>query len=226
MRKIIFFLKIIKSILNQALSAFDLIKFQAYWRMINPHNFTSVGKIFPLKCVTVGEKSYGELNIYSYSNGLNEKLTIGNYVSIANDVSFILGGNHNIDTITTYPLKNFLLNDSFKDVFSRGPIIIENEVWIGYGSIIMSGIKIGKGAIIGAGSLVVKDVPPYAIIGGNPAKIIKYRFEEPTVQQLLKIDLSEFEIDFVKKNINKFYCKINSPKDLDFYLKYKNKISD
>ena len=210
---------VIKFILLQVLNKFKLISFQVLWKVNNYHNFTSVSKIFPLNCVDVGKKSYGELKVYSYSNGLNEKLIIGNYVSIANNVSFILGGNHNFDTITTYPLKSFVLNDHYKDTFSKGPIIIEDDVWIGFGVIILSGVKVGKGAIIAAGSVVTKNVPPYALIGGNPAKIIKYRFDGAVIDQLLKLDLSEFSDAFIQQNISTLYSKINSPKDLDFYFK-------
>lgn len=222
MKSTILFLKTINSFLIKKRKTFDLITFQVLWRSINSNNYTSVGRIFPLECVKVGFRSYGELNLYSYSNGINEKLTIGDYVSIANNVSFILGGNHNINTLTTYPLKNFVLNIPFQDSFSRGEIVVGNEAWIGFGATILSGVTIGKGAIIAAGSLVVRDVPPYAIVGGNPAKVIRFRFDKEIIDELLNMELVDFEDKFIIKNIEGFYSDIKSKKDV-VYLVNKTK---
>lgn len=211
-------LKTIKRLFVKRLIEIKLIRFQILWRHNNPNNYTDAECIFPMNCVTVGYKSYGGLNVYSYSNGKDEKLQIGNFVSIANNVSFILGGNHNIDTVTSYPLKSFILNDYFKDSFSKGPIVIEDEVWIGFGVTITSGVRIGKGAIIATRSVVVKDVPPYSIYGGNPAKLIKYRFDEVLIAKLLQVDLQSFSKEFIANNIDCFYTKIDATTDLDFFL--------
>ena len=74
---------------------------------------------------------------------------------------------------------------------SKGDIIVGDDIWIGYGAVILSGITIGQGAIIGAGAIVTKNVPPYAVVGENPAKIIKYRFEENIIKELLRIDFNK-----------------------------------
>ena len=103
--------------------------------------------------------SYGLLNILSYSPS-NERLQIGNYVSIAPNVLFILGGNHQINTITNFPLYSLLISPNPIDSESKGLIVIEDEVWIGANATILSGVRIAKGAIIAAGSVVTKDVPP------------------------------------------------------------------
>ncbi len=200
-----------------------LYKFQIVWRNNNKKNYTTVQNIFPKQCVKVGYKSYGNLNIHSYSNGAGEKLEIGNFVSIANNVNFILGGNHMTDTLTSFPVRTFFANTYFQDAFSKGPIIIEDEVWIGFGATILSGVKIGKGAIIAAGSIITKDVPPYAIMGGNPAKLIKYRFNQDIIESLLKINLLKMKDTFIIKNINAFYEKINDKDDVAFFLNNQEK---
>jgi acetyltransferase-like isoleucine patch superfamily enzyme len=99
------------------------------------------------------------------------------------------GGNHRTDWVTTYPFGHIS-----KDVFdwrgdghpaTKGDIVIGNDVWLGSGCTIMSGVTIGDGAVVAANATVVKDVPPYAIVGGNPAKVIKHRFTEEQISALL-----------------------------------------
>ena len=98
---------------------------------------------------------------------------------------------------------------------SKGNINIENDVWIGAYSTIMSGVKIGNGAVIGASSVVTKDIPPYAIVAGNPAKIIKYRFTEEQIVSLLKIEwwnwdeykIKDESFDLWSNNIDEFIKK-------------------
>eukprot|EP00388_Colpodella_angusta_P002936 GDKJ01010433.1.p5 GENE.GDKJ01010433.1~~GDKJ01010433.1.p5 ORF type:complete len:225 (+),score=-6.15 GDKJ01010433.1:1187-1861(+) len=214
MKQILFLLKFLKFIYIKKRNSFNLMKFQIEWRLKNKHNFTSVSKIFPFESVKIGNKSYGELNVYSFSNGIDEELVIGNYVSIANKVIFILGGNHHINTLTSYPLKNFLLNIRYEDSFSKGRIVIEDEVWIGFGATILSGVKIGKGAIIAAGTVVTKDVAPYSIVGGNPQKLIRFRFEKDVIEELMKINLADFSDKFITDNIDKFYSEIKSKYDI------------
>lgn len=106
-------------------------------------------------------------------------ITIGAFCSIAANV-IIQEFNHNIATTTTYNILSHLCRDVDR-ITSKGPIIIEDGVWIGSNAIVLSGIRIGRGAIIGAGAVVVKDIPPYAIAVGNPAKVIKYRFSKESI---------------------------------------------
>ena len=132
--------------------------------------------VFPIdKIKSIGENVYGALNIMSWNNA-EEGLIIGNYVSIADNVWFILGGNHNTLRVTTYPVKRFLCGGG-EVAGSKGPIVIGSDVWIGSHAMIMSGVTVGQGAVVAAGSIVTKDVPDYAIVAGNPARIIKYRFD-------------------------------------------------
>nr|WP_275298384.1 hypothetical protein [Clostridium sp. YIM B02555] len=104
-----------------------------------------------------------------------------------------------------YPYKVRKFNYLF-EALTKGPLIIDDEVWIGDKALILSGVHIGKGAIVAAGSVVVHDVPPYAIVGGNPAKVIKYRFSSTIINKIMSINLSEMnisieDIEYLYKNI-------------------------
>ncbi len=189
--------------------------FQKNWRAQNKHNFTSIGeRTFPFENVKVGHYSYGMLNVQSMYVQPTEKLLIGNFVSLAPGATFLLGMNHQINTITTYPLHSRFIEYDQIDATSNGKIIVEDEVWIGTNALILSGLTIGKGAIIAAGSIVTKDVPPYSIYGGNPAKLIKYRFSEEIITELLAFDLMAISVDQIKKNIPLFYSEIKTLADV------------
>lgn len=152
-------------------------------RIINDHH---------LYLVESGKYSFGVPNIVSYG-GKDEKLIIGNYCSIAAGATFILSGEHHTNTFTTYSLKNLCFGDKNDETICKGPIKICDDVWIGYNAIILSGVTIGQGAIVGANSLVTKDVEPYSIVGGNPAKFIRYRYPIELVEEMKKIDFSKIE---------------------------------
>jgi acetyltransferase-like isoleucine patch superfamily enzyme len=120
-----------------------------------------------------------------------------NNSSIAGNVNFVLGGMHDYNKVTTFPFKKIKKN--IIESFSKGPIIVEDDVWIGFGSTVLSGVTLGQGSIIAAGSVVVKSTEPYSIYGGNPAKLIRYRFDTETIKGLLKLDfnvINQSEIDF------------------------------
>lgn len=186
---------------------FKLILFKRTWRKLNNHNGTIAANNFPEKLVTVGKMSYGPLEVHAW-NADNERLLIGNYVSIASGVKFLLGGNHHHDTFSTYPLKSKFLGAT-KEAFSKGAIVVEDDVWIGTDVLIMSGLTIGKGAVVAAGSVVTKDVPSYAIVGGNPARVIKYRFDDSMMTKLMDFDFSTIDQDFVEKNQSNLYKKLD-----------------
>lgn len=188
------------------------IKF--YWKRNNSHNKTVIGEIKNINLynfiksgnIVVGKNTYGLINI-DYSGDVNEKLIIGSYCSISNKSSFLLGGEHQYTNISTYPFRAKLFGEQFEGG-TKGPIIVNDDVWIGDRALILSGVEIGQGAIIAAGSVVVKDVPPYAIVGGNPAKIIKYRFSNEIIEKLLYIDYSSLEVnrrdyEYLYKNLDK-----------------------
>ena len=191
------------------------LRFNKRWRKLNSHNNTVVGdRMFPLEAVSVGKRSYGMLNIQCYYAETNRKqLEIGNYVSIAPGVIFLLDVNHQINTLTTFPLYTRLFSPNPLDANSKGPLIIEDEVWIGTNAILVSGITIGKGAIIAAGAIVTKDVPPYSIVGGNPARIIRYRFSEEIIKLLLPLKLIDLSDDWMRPHIEMLYKKIETIDD-------------
>ncbi len=170
--------------------AFD--RFLNEWKEKNSHNSTIPVIIFPISKVTVGTGTYGELDIRTFSDP-NEAVKIGSFCSIAKDVVFVPGGRHSTEFFSTFPFKAmYNLPDDRKDSFSKGPIIVEDDVWIGTRAIILDNTKIGKGSIIGAGCIVSKDVPPYSIVVGNPQRIIKARLDPKIINNsmLSKIMLS------------------------------------
>ncbi|EOU1879021.1 CatB-related O-acetyltransferase [Clostridium perfringens] len=194
-------------IFNKLKSIFKLYNQKKQWRKINKHNYTSVNRITDLKKIRVGMKSYGPLNVYTWGSE-NEELIIGNYVSIASDVKFILGGNHRYDIFSTYPFKVKLGLEEI-EAYSNGKIKICDDVWIGMNTTIMSGVTIGQGAIIAAGSVVTKDVEPYSIVGGNPCKLIKYRFDTDLINKIKNINMEELESENIIKNIDIFYKSLD-----------------
>lgn len=174
------------------------LMFKSSWRKRNRNNFTVAANCFNRKMVHVGKGTYGNLYVQHFGNK-NEKLEIGNYCSIAPEVRFILGGEHELDRFSTYPFEEKYLNSKNGSV-TKGPIVVKDDVWIGYGATILSGICIGQGAVVAAGALVTKDVQPYAIVGGIPAKLIRYRFKEDIVNELLKVDFSKIDLSQIKNN--------------------------
>ena len=129
-------------------------RFQKAWRRQNRHNQTVACNAFPPAVVTVGQGTYGELHVMSYYPA-KERLAIGNYVSLAPGVRFILGGNHQVHTLFPFPIRSRIIGGHCEeDAATRGPIVVEDEAWIGYGATVLSGVTIGKGAIVGAQAVV------------------------------------------------------------------------
>lgn len=188
---------------------FQKMKFRFFkikYRIKNFHNDTVIMNFCDLSHIFVGKNSYGEINVTDCSPD-DSKLIIGNYCSIASNVRFLLGGEHNTNTISTYPFKVRKFG-YFKEAGCKGNIVIQDDVWIGTNVIICSGITIGQGAVIAAGSVVTKDVEPYSIVGGNPAKIIKYRFDKALIDKLTKIDLCKLFDNFTKDKISLIYQEL------------------
>ncbi|HEY5233210.1 MAG TPA: CatB-related O-acetyltransferase [Verrucomicrobiae bacterium] len=150
------------------------------------------------ECFEVGRGTYGEPTVARWEDPTT--LKIGSFCSIAGGVTIFLGGNHRVDWITTYPFPEF--RDGAKNIpgfhATKGDVIIGNDVWIGTGATILSGVHIGNGAVIAACSVVTKNVPSYGIVAGNPAKLVRLRFTTDEIACLEKIawwDWSDTKID-------------------------------
>ena len=194
--------KLLYTMKNKVLLYFDQIK----WRKINKHNFTTLENRVPLNVVKVGKYTYGKLNIHYYKTN-EESLSIGNFCSIADDVHFFLGGGHDYRNLLSYPFKNYMSNHKIKESISKGALVIDDDVWIGYRAVVLSGVHIGQGAVIGTGAIVAKDVPPYAIYAGN--RIISYRFSEDIIQKMMQRDLGKLTFDAVSRNVENFYTHVD-----------------
>jgi acetyltransferase-like isoleucine patch superfamily enzyme len=160
----------------------------------------------------IGVETYGNLKIRDFMN--KDNVVIGSYTSIGPDVQILLGAEHRVDWVTTYPFNiNWeMFNEIKGHPKSRGDVKIGNDVWIGTEAIIMSGVTIGDGAVIGARAIVTENIPAYAIAVGMPAKVIKYRFQESIIDDLKEISwwewpknkLKEAIPDMLNTNISKF----------------------
>ena len=153
--------------------------------------------------MSFGKYTYGQPNII-WAND-KAKLIVGNFCSIAGNVKIYLGGNHRSDWVTTYPFGHIHQNifNNFNGEghpSTKGDVIIGNDVWIGGNVTIMSGVTIGDGAVIANNSHVVKNIEPYSLVGGNPAKLIKYRFTPEQIKKLLEIKWWNWD----DEKINKF----------------------
>lgn len=147
-----------------------------------------------------------ERNVKYHFDFTGDKLIIGKFCMIASDVKFIMNGaNHLTQAISAYPFAIFghgwghaMENKSYPQ---KGDITIGNDVWIGYNATIMAGVTVGDGVIIAANSTVIKDVEPYSIVGGNPAKEIKKRFSEEKITELMRIKWWNWGIERITKNV-------------------------
>lgn len=150
-----------------------------------------------------------ERNNVLYQYPINhDKLIIGKFCSIACGAKFIFNSaNHTLSSFSTYPFPIFFeeWGLDIKDVAvawdNKGDIVIGNDVWIGYEAVIMAGVTVGDGAIIGTRAVVTKDVPPYTIVGGVPAKPIRKRFDNETLDELLKIRWRDWPEEKIARNI-------------------------
>ncbi|OAB41913.1 streptogramin A O-acetyltransferase Vat(I) [Paenibacillus glacialis] len=150
-------------------------------------------------------ESFEDQVLYHYE-ALGTKLNIGKFCSIAPETRFMMGGgNHRMDG-STYPFNIFcngweVYTPTLEQLPIKGDTIVGNDVWIGRRATIMPGVQIGDGAIIGAESVVVKDVEPYTIVGGNPAKEVRKRYSPEIIEELLEISWWDLDIEIINQNI-------------------------
>lgn len=170
----------------------NLIKLKKHrkeWRKNNKNNSTYAETLFVRENISVGDYTYGPLFVEHYYS--KAKLTIGKYCSISKGVKFLLGGNHGTDAITTYPFGPRIYNKLVESPRWGVDITIEDDVWLGYESLILPGVTIGRGSVVGARSIVTKDVPPYSVYAGT--RVVKRRFSENIINRLLKIDYNKIK---------------------------------
>jgi virginiamycin A acetyltransferase len=148
-----------------------------------------------------------EKNVKYHFDFTGDNLIIGKFCMIASGVEFIMNGaNHLVNALSTYPFAIF--GNGWQEAMagkeypSKGNIEVGNDVWIGYKAVIMAGVKIGDGAIIGAYSVVTKDVEPYAMVGGNPAKEIRKRFPEEVIKDLLEIQWWHWDKEKLTRHVH------------------------
>lgn len=147
-----------------------------------------------------------EKNVKYHFDFIGDKLIIGKFCMIASDVRFIMNGaNHLTEAVTSYPFaifgKDWANAMDGKTYPSKGDTIIGNDVWMGFNATIMAGVKIGDGAIIATNTVVTKDVEPYTIVGGNPAKEIKKRFSKEQIDILLELKWWDWDIEKITQNV-------------------------
>lgn len=189
-----FFLKLPMKAQNLIITIICKLDGGLYWSK-------KIRKIYKLAYhIEIGIGSYGCFDRRKFP----QNTVIGNYCSIAVGVKY-LNGNHPMDRISMHPLfYNKELGFVKKDTIKRTNLIIGNDVWIGCNALITSSCtKIGNGAVVGAGSVVTKDVPAYAVVVGNPARIIKYRFDKETIDLIEKTEWWKYDKNILSKLIDK-----------------------
>ncbi|MEM7795470.1 MAG: Vat family streptogramin A O-acetyltransferase [Cyanobacteria bacterium P01_C01_bin.118] len=150
-----------------------------------------------------------ERNVLYHFPFIGDRLIIGKFCALARGVKFIMNGaNHKMDGFSTYPFQIFgngweKIEPQPEELPYKGDTVIGNDVWIGYEAVIMPGVQVGDGAIIAAKSVVVSNVSPYTVVGGNPAKLIRQRFEDNVIQALLEVAWWNWDIEKITHNLEK-----------------------
>jgi acetyltransferase-like isoleucine patch superfamily enzyme len=164
--------------------------------------------------IHIGDYTYGAPKIYIWTNRFH--IYIGKFCSFAEEVIIISGGEHRIDWISTYPFGSLIgdIKPNAGHPTAKGDICIGNDIWFGTSSIILSGVTIGDGAVIGAGTVVSKDVQDYEIVAGNPARHIRYRFKEDQILALKRISWWTWPIEKIKA-----YLPLLESPDIEAFIK-------
>lgn len=181
-----------------------------YNKLVFLKNYVKATNIFVGDYTYFDDRRYGpeqfeENNVLYNYNYSKVKLVIGKFCALAAETRFIMTGDHKLDAISTFPFPIF--GNGWENAYTidelpvKGDIIVGNDVWFGYDSLVMNGVTIGNGAIIAARAVVVKDVPPYSIVAGNPAKVVKMRFDDKTIDRLEKIAWWDWDIGKINRNL-------------------------
>lgn len=191
------------SVFNSLGYLVNLQRAKRAWRAANRHNHTTQHNGFDHSLVEVGKGTYGPIHVENA--GDQARLRIGNYCSIASDVQFIINDEHPLDRVCTYPFKHWFNDNHPIEAESKGGIVLDDDVWIGQRATILDGVHIGQGAVIAACALVTKDVGPYAIVGGVPARVMRRRFDDDTIAALLQIDLGKLDEETIRDELAFLY---------------------
>ncbi len=188
-----------------------------YKKLVFLKNFIKSGNIIVGDYTYFDDRRHGPENFEEYNVLYNYdfskvRLIIGKFCAIAAETRFIMTGDHKLDAISTYPFPIF--GHGWESAFSvhdlpvKGDIVVGNDVWFGYDSLIKNGVTIGNGSIIAARAVVVKDIPAYSIVAGNPAKVVKMRFDDNTINRLQKIAWWDWNIEKINLNL-KLICNLD-----------------
>ena len=161
--------------------------------------------------IVVGDFTYFEKHVTHHYDFIGDKLIIGKFCQIGAGVEFVMNGaNHQMNAVSTYPFYIFGSWDqsapSKEDLPFKGDTVVGNDVWIGQNSTILPGVHIGDGAIIGLNSVVTRDVPPYTIVAGNPAKAVRKRFDDELIDLLLKLKWWDKSVEEINALIPLLSC--------------------
>lgn len=172
--------------------------------------------------ITVGDCTYFDKHISVAVFTPDDRIEIGKFCSLAQDVGIFGGGNHVMTRATTFPFQwlstEATPEDRYADAENRGKTTIGHDVWIGNSATVLSGVSVGTGAVIGARAVVAKDVPPYAIAVGNPAKVVRYRFQEQTIERLLKLAWWNWPMAKIAANLELLYSNPDKwPSDIQVH---------
>ncbi|MBN7817570.1 CatB-related O-acetyltransferase [Algoriphagus pacificus] len=168
----------------------------SFWASGIHHVEFEGGNIVPENCVFSDRTKLGFRTTLGTNNFFGGKVTIGKYCQIGRDVAFH-PTNHPISFPTTY-VNSQLFGGELKSLKTEKPITLGHDIWVGHGVIILAGVTVGNGAILAAGSIITKDVEPYSIVAGNPARLIRKRFSDQSIEELEKLkwwDLSDQELE-------------------------------
>lgn len=152
--------------------------------------------------VTVGRHSHSNLRASTFLHCTDQSpVVIGAFCSIAPEVLFVCQADHPTETASTFGIQDRIVKTKmlYEYLRTKGPIVVGNDVWVGTRAIILSGVTIGDGAIVAAGSVVTKDVPPYAIVAGNPARLVRYRFSDETIAAMRHVRWWDWPLEVINR---------------------------